>query len=389
MNTDQAINEHRLRVLHIVGAMNRGGIESWLMNLLRLRRPDVQFDFLVFHEGVYDEEITSLGGVLHRFPYRWPTILRHQGKLRELLSKWKYDVVHNHMPSFAGTTMKIAHECGVPVRIDHAHNSGFSGGGHSINVVRQMHRRWIEKPKLKKHATRLLACSREAGAFFYGDLWNAAAPSEILYYGIPTRPFEEAANTDNRKALCRRYGIPENAIVVGSVGRLAYQKNFEFLIDVFSELAERDCRYVLAIFGTGEKEKELRTKIDSCSLHDRVFLPGTSDRIPEIMCGLFDVFVLPSRFEGFGIVFIEAAMAGLHSVASDIITKDILDILPTLFTPLSLSAPSEDWCQAIEEGIHKRIPPQEGVVALKQTPFTAENSMNNLLHAYGHDRGQS
>jgi glycosyltransferase involved in cell wall biosynthesis len=204
----------------------------------------------------------------------------------------------------------------------------------------------------------------------------------MVYCGIPFEQFGKPTTKNARQSLRQQYGIPSDAVIIGSIGRLTRQKNYSFLLDVFAELTKRDSRYVLFIAGEGELRSSLEKKIYSLSLQKKVFLPGVCNNIPDLICSLFNIFCLPSIFEGFGIVFLEAAAGGLHTVCSNVITKDILEYIPDRFTLLSLSSPIADWCDALEIGITKRKTPQEGVEQLKQTPFSIEQSMESLITIY-------
>ncbi|MDR0391132.1 MAG: glycosyltransferase [Planctomycetaceae bacterium] len=372
----------KTRVLHIIGSLNRGGFETWLMYLLRLQRPDVQFDFTVFQEGVMDEEARLLGSVIHYLPYRYPTILRHKKSLKRIIQDNGYDVVHYHSSSFSGVVMQIAAECGVPVRIDHAHNTQHAGKRFFINTVKNFYRRWIDLPRVERYATAILACSQEAGEFFFGEQWERRKPANMVYCGIPLESYDQLFDCDIRARLCDFYGISRDAIVIGTFGRLTYQKNHEFLINVFNELSKRDERYVLFIGGEGELRGALEKQVKVLSLRDRVFMPGLCSNVSELLCQFFDIFVLSSRFEGLPVCMLEAMAAGLHLVCSDSITKEMFQYIPENVTWQNLSASYSSWCNAIEEGIPKRISPREGISLIRKTPFEINQSMDTLLSYY-------
>ena len=372
-----------LRVLHIVSALNRGGIECWLMNLLRLRHPELLFEFLVFGQGTFDEEAESLGAVIHRLPFRSPIIHRHLREIESVIAQGRYDAVHNHVPNASGSVLKIAEKHCVPVRIAHAHNTGWGKSAWSSSTwFHQHYQRFINRPKLRRYATDLLACSQEAGFFFFGRLWKARSLKEMVYCGIPTIPFDIETSDAVRRNLFERYGIPADSIVVGTIGRLNYQKNFEFLVNVFNVLQRRSDRYVLFIAGEGKMRRMLEEQVKTLGLQGNVFMPGVCNNIPELTCHLYDVFCLPSRWEGFGIVLIEAIAAGLHCICSDVISQDICNVLPSSLSTMSLSAPMEQWCDALEAGIAKRRTPREGAALLQRTPFSIENSMESLMKVY-------
>jgi glycosyltransferase involved in cell wall biosynthesis len=371
-----------IRVLHFVGALNHGGIECWLMNLLRLQRPSIQFDFLTHAEGCFDCEAVELGATIHRHEmYHYYTYRDHL-PLRNIILQGNYDVVHIHHYDFCGPILRIAKECGVPVRIAHSHNTQMGRGRFIVNTIKKIYSQWIDIPQINNYATTLLACSQETGCFYFGNLWKHKKPCKMVYCGIPLEPFDTVINPDIRKKLCELFKIPDNAIVIGTLGRLTYQKNHKFLIRLFEELAKRNTHYVLFIGGEGEERSNLEKQIQKLNLQNRVFLPGTVSNVPELLCQLFDVFVLPSRFEGFGIVLIESIAAGLNIVCSDIITLDLQKYLSDKMTLLNLQDSMSTWCDAIETGITKRISPKEGTDLVRATPFTIDNSMDALLSTY-------
>lgn len=371
-----------IRVLHVVSCLNHGGIECWLMNLLRLRRPEVRFDFLVFHEGQFDREASELGAKIHRLPYRRPAVLRHQTEIEEIIAKGNYDAVHYHISSFSGIVLKIAANHGVPVRIDYAHSTSWGDPASLSYWVHSTYQKWINIPKVDHYATHVLACSNDAGKEIFGRLWKKRKPNKMIFCGIPLTDYQMDFNKQSRQELLRQFDFPEDSIVIGSVGNLLYPKNHEFLIRIFAELSKRNNRYVLFIAGEGDLRSELEMQIEKFDLNNKVRLPGRCSNIPELLCQLYDVFCFPSRYEGLPVVLMESAAAGLRSVCSDVITNDILGCIPEAFTPLSLSDPVSVWCDAIENGIRKRKSPREGVELVKKTPFTADLSLETLISIY-------
>ena len=131
-----------LRVLHAVGKMDRGGIETWLMNLLRRTdRRDVAFDFLVetAKPGAYDEEIRDLGArIVH--VERSRRLWRYGPALgRAIGANGPYDVVHSHVHLFGGFVLRVAAAQSVPVRVAHSHTA-LSGAAARPDAVRRVYR---------------------------------------------------------------------------------------------------------------------------------------------------------------------------------------------------------------------------------------------------------
>ena len=382
--TDQSpYRNNPIRSLHFVGTLHHGGIECWLMNLLRLRRPEIQFDFLTHAPGKFDAEAESLGATVHRNSMYHYYTYRDHWPLRKMMEQGNYDVVHIHAYPISGPILRIAAECGIPVRIDHSHNtSGNRGGRPIVSKCKRLYRQWIDMADVKKYATALLGCSGAAGRFSFGKYWETKETHKVVYCGIPVDAYNVDFNGDQRRTLCRRYGVPEDALVVGTIGSLSYQKNQSLLISAFAELAKRDHRYFLFIAGEGKERSNLERQVRESSPGERIIMPGVCNNVADLICHLFDSFCLPSRFEGLPVVLMESLCGGLHNVCSDVITEEITGRLPHRFTTLRLRESVTKWADALEESLQKKIPSREGVALIRQTPFTIENSMNSLLETY-------
>ena len=157
--------------------------------------------------------------------------------------------------------------------------------------------------------------------------------------------FNRFRNTEKTKEQIRKeLGISNDTYVIGQVGRFAYQKNPEFTVAVFNELLKKKEDACLLLIGRGKGENDLRQQISSLSLEDKTKMLISREDIPELLKAM-DVFILPSRFEGLGIVLIEAQVAGLPCVVSDNIPKEAYQ--SKNITRLSLSDPKEKWVEAL------------------------------------------
>ncbi|MCL2623379.1 MAG: glycosyltransferase [Planctomycetaceae bacterium] len=377
----------KIRVLHVTDSLDWGGIDSWLMRFLALRRPEVKFDFAVLYHGGRDDEARQLGADIHYLPYRWPySVYRNMDNLERIVAQGRYDVVHYHKTDFSGALLKIAMRHGVPVRVDHSHNTR-GGDPYSLAVIlRRIYHHLINRRRVRKYATSLLACSEEAGRFAFGRIWKKKRPNPMVYCGVPLGQFRQTRDETVRRSLCKQYGIPEDAVVIGTLGRFSFQKNQEFSVRVFAELAKRDPRYVLFLGGGGREGDAYTDMVKGISrqfaVENRVVFPGSCSNAPALFCQLFDVFLMPSRFEGFGIVFIEAAVCGLHTVCSHVISNDIMERIPECFTTLAITDSPVLWANAVEEALKKRKTPQQGFEVISRTPFSIETSVDNLLAVY-------
>lgn len=327
-----------IRVLQVFAKLNRGGAETMMMNLYRqIDRTRVQFDFVVHgeEEGAYEREIQDLGGRIHRLPAyngknhfvyaaRWRTFFREHPE---------YKIVHGHVRSTAAIYLKAAKRFGL-LTIAHSHNTS-SGKGLSAWVKNA-----LQYP-IRFTADVLLACSREAGEWLYGERACRREHFYILKNAI--RPRDFVYNAAIREAKRQELGL-DGKFVVGHVGRFDPQKNHEFLVGIFSEVFRRHRESVLLLVGDGGLREAIENKVRRLGLSSRVTFTGIRTDIPELFQAM-DVFVLPSLFEGLGLVNVEAQASGLPTIVADTVPEearvsDLMEVLP-------LAVSEEAWAEHI------------------------------------------
>jgi glycosyltransferase involved in cell wall biosynthesis len=264
-------------VLHSFGSLGRGGIETWLMNILRLHPEDIQFDFILGAlGGAYEAEARSYGCHIHHAP---PIRQLHRKLhfLKEVLTADQYDVFHAHGEEFMGDALKVAAKTGVPVRIAHCHGTVLARGKKSPEMkVRAIRFKTIDRYRIIKHATNIVACSSHAGQFLIGRHWENDSRCKPLFCGVPLDQFSKALEAWSPHAFRKSHGIPENAIVIGHAGSMGPSpvKNHFFLLKIFQELAKRDDRYYLYLAGDGPLRNSIEQAISESGLKERVLLPG-------------------------------------------------------------------------------------------------------------------
>jgi Glycosyltransferase len=328
------------RVLHAVVNMNRGGAETLIMNLYRhMDRTRVQFDFLTCREGVFDDEIRSLGGRIHRVP--WITDAGPVGYARALdrffADNRQYAIVHAHMDRMSGWVLRAARRAGVPVRIAHSHNTQSEG-----NAFAKLYK-WASGRLIEPNATDRFACSRAAADWLFGV---RSAEAKIVRNAIDCTAF--AHHPEVRRAVRAELGLKPGQLAVCHVGRFSPQKNHAFLIELFGHLAAERPDAVLLLVGDGPLRADIVRSIEGAALEDRVRLLGVRDDIPRLLAAM-DVMVFPSLHEGLPVTLIEAQCAGLPCVVSDRVTEEA-DLGIGLVARIPLEAPAKSWIAAILEG---------------------------------------
>lgn len=359
-----------IRILHVVQRMEAGGTQAFLMNLYRnIDRNKVQFDFLVEYmdKEFYDDEISSLGGKIYYTDFRKKlNVIKFQKEIAQILDDHpEYKVVHIHATAIGRIVVDVLKKKNVPVIIAHTHNNG---------AVMD----WKYLPKIllrklyQKGPTDFFACSEEAGRYTFGK-----KEFRVIHNSIDTKKF--LRNESVRKVVREELGFTDDEFIVGNVGRLHEQKNQSFLIDLFSKLVETKKNSKLLIVGKGPLEDELKRKVNDLKLDDKVLFLGNRsdmDRIYQAM----DVFVLPSLFEGLGIVAIEAQAAGLPVISSTGVAKEA-NVTPNIIK-IDLSAPIDDW---VNEIINFKIVDKDNDVILndiKKSGYDIEENAKIMQEFY-------
>lgn len=295
-----------IRILHVVTHMNRGGLETILMNYYRnIDREKVQFDFLVHRQerAAYDDEIETLGGIIHRLPRLVPWSASYHRALNHFFAVHpEYRIVHVHQDCLSSVILKAAKKHGVPVRIAHSHNSNQD---RNLKYLVKL----ICKRSITTYATELFACSKQAGDWMFDG-----APFLVLNNAIDAKLYQ--CDAERARMARARLSIPENALILGHVGRFCPQKNHSFLIDVFSQVLKRKPDAYLLLVGDGELKTDIEMMIQAQGMTERVVLTGVRGDIPDLLQAM-DVFVFPSLYEGLGVCIIEAQAAGLPCLISD------------------------------------------------------------------------
>lgn len=300
------------RVLHIVGNMNMGGQETFIMNVYEnIDREKVQFDFIVHSEkeGYYDRRIKELGGRIYRISPISKHPIKSIKQFIDVIKKSKYNIVHRHTSSsIVAIEMLIAKILRVKKIIVHSHN----------NLCKHKLVNKIFRPILNFCSNYKLACSTEAAKWLFGNKHYKEV--NIIYNGINLKKF--LYNEKIRKKIRTQLNV-NNKIVIGHIGRFEYQKNHRFIIDIFSELLKENRKYELWLIGDGRLRKEIENYIDSKDIKEYVKLFGIVDNVNELLQAM-DVFIFPSIYEGLGISLIEAQINGLKCIVSENIQEEAI-----------------------------------------------------------------
>jgi glycosyltransferase involved in cell wall biosynthesis len=377
----QEIKFMNSRILHVVGGMNRGGVETWLMHVLRhIDRKRYQMDFLVQTEApcAYNEEIRSLGSrIISCLGHKRPWVFA-RNFARALREHGPYDVIHSHVHHYSGFVLYLAFQHGITVRIAHSHNDTRAAETQR-GLLRRIYLQ-VMKTLIHRYATQGIAASAPAAASLFSAGWQNDPRWKILHCGIDLTPF---SIDTNRSRVCKEIGIPADTPVIGHVGSFSEQKNYTFLLDVTDRVIQQNEKVHLLLVGDGPLRTKIEEKARVLGIAERLIFIGSRDDVPRLMKGGMDVFLFPSLYEGLGLALIEAQAAGLPCVISDVIPREA-DVVPALVTRLSLEQSIEDWGNTVVDQLSTKKKFQEGAFkAVLKSPFSIEKSVENLMAVYG------
>jgi len=281
-----------------------GGVETFLMSYWQhIDKNKFQMDFLsIYPELCFEDDLVKGGAKIHKVSDFKKHPLKYAKELSKILRENKYDIIHINMLSTANfIPFIVAKKCKIKKIIAHAHNTGTPK-----EILKKILHIFCKKIILS-NATDFWACSKKAGKWMFGD--NRA---KVIHNAIDVKRF--SFNEVAREKIRQEFSLGDK-FVVGHVGRFHEQKNHAFLIDIFAEVYKQDKNAVLLLVGDGELKCAIEKKVENLGLKNAVIFAGIRTDI-ENFYQAFDVFVLPSLFEGLAITLIEAQCASVASVAS-------------------------------------------------------------------------
>lgn len=298
------------RVLVYGMTSNNGGMEACVMNYFSHFNTDkLIFDFVTDSETIaWKDEIEKLGGKIYYIPSRRDNLLAHMKGIKKIIKEKGYKVVYFNLLSASGVFTVLAANSvkGVDIVV-HSHNDNVG----NIKVHNTL------RPILNKITDYRLACSDEAGKFMFGEKEFKRGNIKVINNAIDTKKY--AFNNEKRQEIRKEFSIGDN-FIVGHVGRMCYQKNSEFIIEIFNEIVKKKQDAILMYVGDGEDKPLVETAIKKYGIEKNVILTGMRNDVPDLYSAM-DVFLLPSRFEGFGMVGVEAQAAGLPCFVSTTVNK--------------------------------------------------------------------
>lgn len=307
-----------IKVLQIAVGINGGGVGAVLLNYYKyMDHNKIHFDIIiddidsVKNGSLLENEFKSMGCNIFRVTPKSVDLKKNIKEVSDIMKKGSYDILHANMEEWSALYCMLGKKYGIKTRISHAHLAFVNK-----SLIKKMYNR-ILKIGLKHYSTDFFACSKDAGKYLFGNNILSKPNFRVVYNAIDTKSFifDEAVRKSKRMEL----NIEENEFVIGFIGRLSFQKNPERMLRIFNEVCKIQNNSRLIVVGdysSYPSYSDLTDYIAKHNLKDKVDFIGLRNDIPEVMQA-FDAFVLPSRYEGLGIVYVEAQAAGLMTFGTD------------------------------------------------------------------------
>ena len=315
-----------------------GGIETYMMYMDSALKGLLHFDYVLEggfskHGFLDNESILKYYVPGKRTPIKnidsWKKILKDNRK--------EYNIIYFNLFSLAWMApLFIALRYHYKVVV-HAHNNNL----HNCGFIQRLFHFFGRIVQRFLRITRLTNSSLSS-RFFFGKCESTQINCAI---DMKRFLFQKQIRDDYRNKI----GVASNEHLYGFVGRLSYQKNPLFLIDVFKNIFALDSKAKFIICGEGELESKIREKVKQYNIN--VFFAGPVINIEDYYFAM-DVFILPSKFEGLGIVLIEAQTSGLPCLTSSgVVPIDSKITNHIHYIPLSNNA--SEWAVKAVEAIHE------------------------------------
>mgnify|MGYP004599966573 FL=1 len=299
-----------------------GGIETFIVNAIEnLDRENYKIEIITSQKEneIYDSRLLKLNVDLHEIHTKifnpFIRIFKNIIQFKKTIKKIKPDIIHINVYNGVGLVYAyLSSKCGIKNIICHAHNTGIDNDYFKIKKF--IHT--ICKEIFTSSKYTYLACTKDAAEFCF-DM-RKQNDVEIIRNGIDIKKF--SFNETERKKIRSELNLSENDFLIGNVGRFVPQKNHKFLIKIFVKYLKINNNAKLILVGTGKLQRDIKEEAVRYGIEDKVLFLGMRRDIQRIFWAM-DIFIFPSKYEGLGIVLIEAQASGLKCLASTNIPKDV------------------------------------------------------------------
>lgn len=366
--------EPKIHILYLCGIAVHGGVGSYLTSVAQHFPQDKYVLHITYYAAQRFEEFEA--AILARNPH---VVFHHlpafsiknllTGKLwqatKKLYQQYHFDLVHAHNPYLSFIHFYFAKQHNIQGRILHSHSSQPSGS----KIKAQINRLFYQLTKL--FVTDRIACSRVAGEFLFKN-----SPYQIIYNAIACDRF--AFNPQQRQQLRAQFQLDENTMVLGHVGNFEPVKNHQFLLQLLEKLAQQSQSYKLFLIGVGPLQAEYQQWVAEHQLQNQVIFLGYRKDVPQLL-NLFDIFLLPSLFEGFPLSTLESQCNGLPTLVSNTVTDEVAITDLVNFYPINQTV--EPWVSAIQQTI-RNVQRESYADKMCEQGFSIDQHIQQLIDCY-------
>lgn len=336
---------NKIKILLVNGGlMDRGGISSFICNYLK------NFDFEIFDitiavhgnkVGSRDNELEKVGCKIIYLPIKSKSYLQWKKSLSNAIVNGNFDIIHANADAGNGPILKIANKYKIPVRISHSHSIQFLTG-NKIRIILNK----LQKKQILKYANQLFACSNKAGEWLYGKKVRFIVINNAIDFD------KYKFNEDVRNEVRKKLNLDDRKYVIGHIGCFDYQKNHKFILDIAEKFKTENVVFLL--IGDGHLRAEIESEINKRSINN-IIMTGEINNVSEYLNAM-DCFILPSLFEGLGMVAIEAQVNGLKCIISSTVPEECCISTSTEFLSIENSLLwSEKILSIMSQGKFNRI----------------------------------
>jgi sugar transferase (PEP-CTERM/EpsH1 system associated) len=300
-------DHHKLRIMHVVNCLGRGGAEFGILKLMEGLDAE-EFEHRLCITRKFDPEFVR---DYHLAPFLSDASGAGDGfqfplfRLIRIFRRYKPHIVHTRNWG-ALEAVVAARLARIPVVIHSEH-------GYEIENMRGLPlRQRIFRRFAYGLADRVFTVTKELRDYHAAQAWTNPECISVLYNGVDTSRFYPCAET--RERVRRELGLPSGCIVLGSVGRMVPIKDYGTLLEAAGFLRKKGADVRVLLVGKGPELDVLQAQARSV-LPGRVTFTGASDRVPELLNAM-DIFVLCSLGEGMSNTVLEAMSTGLPIIAT-------------------------------------------------------------------------
>jgi len=360
------MKQNKIKILHFIPGFNTGGVVSlFLMWYRNINHQKFDMELLFWYKDeVPLKEYKNMGGCFYTLPPLSPTKFQIYIKAVKTFFEQHhdYDIIHSTYedPIF----FYYANKYGIKNIILHSHSTAYGKDEKYILVKK------IFSKISKVYTNHYFACSEFASQWMFGSKKAIIIPNSI-----ETEKFK--FRNEDRIYYRKQFNL-DDKLVIGHVGRFSYAKNHTFLLSIFSEIYKKNHKTVLILVGDGVDRENIITLSKKLNVNDNILFLRSQTDIEKILSAM-DIFLLPSHYEGFGIVVIEAQASGLPCVISDVLPKDVC--ITDLIQKVSLSKNASQWADIVLS-TNKNSSRVKYSHILEKSIFNINNSITLLENIY-------